>query len=56
MMMPFIVKALLEKHRSARAPFRLYEQRDRLVAKLRAAVHENGDWLMESLRYPLATA
>lgn len=52
MMMPFIVKALLEKH-GPRAPFRLYEQRDRLVENLRGAVRENRDWLMESLRYPL---
>src|SRR5271165_3559440 len=52
MMMPFIVKALLEKH-GKRDPFRLYEQRDRLVTQLRNAVRENGDWLMESLRYPL---
>jgi len=55
MMMPFIVKALLEKH-GPRAPFRLYEQRDRLVENLRGAVRENRDWLMESLRYPLTAA
>ncbi len=54
MMMPFIVKALMEKHGS-REPFRLYEQRGRLVTKLRNAVRENRDWLMESLHYPLTT-
>lgn len=52
MMMPFIVKALLEKH-GPRAPYRLYEQRDRLVENLRGAVRENREWLMESLRYPI---
>ncbi len=33
--------------------YRLYEQRDRLLEKLRAAVKENREWLEESLRYPL---
>ncbi|NDJ10791.1 MAG: hypothetical protein EBY17_06310 [Acidobacteriia bacterium] len=53
MMMPFIVKALLEKHGGRAAP-RLYEQRERLVENLRQAVKENGEWLMESLAYPMA--
>ncbi len=53
MMMPFIVKALLEKHGGRTAP-RLYEQRERLVENLRQAVKENGEWLMESLAYPMA--
>jgi deoxyhypusine synthase len=54
MMMPFIVKALLEKHGS-REPFRLYENRDALVETLRGAVRENRDFLVESLHYPLVT-
>jgi deoxyhypusine synthase len=53
MMMPFIVKALLEKH-GKRDPYRLYEKRERLVETLRGAVSENKDWLMDSLRYPVA--
>jgi deoxyhypusine synthase len=52
MMMPFIVKALMEKH-GKREPFRLYEKRGRLVEVLRGAVAENREWLMESLNYPL---
>ena len=52
-MMPFIVKALLEKH-GPREPFRLYEKRDGLVETLRGAVRENRDWLIDSLHYPLA--
>ena len=55
MVMPFIVKALMEKH-GAREPYRLYENRERLVAKLRGAVVENREWLMESLQYPLTPA
>jgi len=51
MMMPFIVKALLEKHRP-RQPYRLYESRERLVEKLQAAVKANGEWLTDSLTYP----
>jgi hypothetical protein len=51
-MMPFIVKALMEKHGS-REPMRLYEKRERLVDTLRGAVRKNGEWLMESLEYPL---
>jgi deoxyhypusine synthase len=53
MMMPFLVKALMEKH-GAREPYRLYENRERLVERLRGAVRENREWLMESLHYPLA--
>jgi len=55
MMMPFIVKALMEKH-GGREPYRLYENRAGLVAKLRGAVVENREWLMESLQYPLTPA
>lgn len=51
--MPFIVKALMEKH-GRREPSRLYEKREELVAKLTDSVRANGDWLLESLRYPLA--
>jgi hypothetical protein len=47
------VKALMEKH-GAREPYRLYENRERLVERLRGAVRENRDWLMDSLHYPLA--
>ncbi len=50
-MMPFIVKALMEKH-GARAPYRLYEKRDRLVENLNEAVRKNGTWLMDSINYP----
>lgn len=55
MMMPFIVKALMEKH-AAREPLRLYEKRAELVESLRNAVRENREWLMESLQYPIAVA
>jgi deoxyhypusine synthase len=55
MMMPFIVKALMERH-GWREPYRLYENRGRLVEKLRGAVVENREWLMESLHYPLAVS
>lgn len=55
MLMPFVVKALLEKH-SAREPYRLFEKRDRLVSNLKDAVRKNGEWLMDSLRYPVAQA
>jgi deoxyhypusine synthase len=55
MMMPFIVKALMEKH-GAREHYRLYESRERLVEKLRGAVAENREWLMESMQYPLTLA
>jgi deoxyhypusine synthase len=53
MMMPFIVKALLEKH-GPREPFRLFERREALVETLRGAVRDNREWLVESLHYPLA--
>jgi deoxyhypusine synthase len=52
MMMPFIVKALMEKH-GKREPYRLYENRERLIEALRGAVRKNREWLMESLHYPL---
>jgi deoxyhypusine synthase len=54
MMMPFIVKALMEKHGS-RKPYRLYESREPLVETLQAAVKTNGEWLMDSLHYPVAS-
>jgi hypothetical protein len=53
--MPFIVKALMEKH-GAHPPYRLYERRERLVEALRGAVRENGAWLMESMSYAVARA
>jgi deoxyhypusine synthase len=34
--------------------YRLYENRDRLVAELSGKVRENGEWLLKTLRYPLA--
>ncbi len=55
MMMPFLVKALMEKH-GAREPLRLYERRAALVESLRHAVRENGEWLMDSLHYPIAAS
>ncbi len=36
-----------------RAGYRLYEQRDKLCARLREDVKKNRDWLMKSLDYPL---
>ncbi|MES1260897.1 MAG: deoxyhypusine synthase family protein [Acidobacteriota bacterium] len=53
MMMPFLVKALMEKH-EAREPHRLYEHRERLVETLRGAVRENGEWLLDSVKYAVA--
>jgi deoxyhypusine synthase len=55
MMMPFIVKALMEKHGKTE-PYRLYEKREALVETLKGAVRENGEWLMNSLSYPVARA
>lgn len=52
MLMPFVVKALMEKH-PTREPLRLYERRAGLVKALEGAVAQNRQWLMESLRYPL---
>ncbi|HYA17541.1 MAG TPA: deoxyhypusine synthase family protein [Bryobacteraceae bacterium] len=50
--MPFLVKALMEKH-GHREPYRLYEKRDQLTAALREAVAKNREWLAESLNYPV---
>lgn len=50
--MPFIVKALMEKH-GHREPYRLYERREALTAALREAVAKNREWLAESLNYPV---
>jgi deoxyhypusine synthase len=36
-----------------RAGYRLFERRGQLVAELLDKVRDNGDWLLESLRYPL---
>jgi deoxyhypusine synthase len=38
----------------SREGYRLYEQRDRLVAELSSRVKENGEWLAKTLHYPLA--
>jgi deoxyhypusine synthase len=37
-----------------RSGYRLFEQREALCGKLDDAVRENREWLLESLRYPLA--
>jgi deoxyhypusine synthase len=52
MVMPFLVKALMEKH-GHREPYRLYEKREKLTATLREAVAKNREWLAESLNYPV---
>ncbi|HYP14072.1 MAG TPA: deoxyhypusine synthase family protein [Bryobacteraceae bacterium] len=67
--MPFLVKALLDKRaliedkRSAdqssgylrdRAGYRLFERREELVSRLLNDVRQNGEWLKETLEYPLA--
>jgi deoxyhypusine synthase len=79
MVMPFLVKALLDNRRRYRERaekigmdaliaedphakgylrpsegYRLFERRQALNAKLLDAVRANGDWLYESMRYPLA--
>lgn len=51
---------LFEQHPEARGylrsreGYRLFDQREALVGKLREAVRENADWLRETLTYPLA--
>jgi deoxyhypusine synthase len=50
--MPFVVKALLDKH-PKRPQYRLFEKREALCAKLLEAVRKNRDWLVETLDYPL---
>jgi deoxyhypusine synthase len=67
--MPFLVKALLEnraRHEAdpkaqdgkgylrPREGYRLYEKRYKLVNDLLTHVAENGDWLQDSLQYPVA--
>ncbi|MBM3814790.1 MAG: hypothetical protein FJW20_24455 [Acidimicrobiia bacterium] len=37
-----------------REGYRLYDRREELCAKLNKAVARNGEWLLDSLRYPLA--
>jgi deoxyhypusine synthase len=54
MVMPFLVKALMDKHRR-REPYRLFEKRGRLTGVLREELRENHDWLMKSLHYPVLT-
>jgi deoxyhypusine synthase len=51
--MPFVVKALLDKHPRGE-PYRLYDKRDELIARLMEDVRANEEWLTESLDYPLA--
>ncbi|MBK7927978.1 MAG: deoxyhypusine synthase family protein [Bryobacterales bacterium] len=36
-----------------RAGYRLYDERDRLLATLKESLRANGDWLRETLSYPL---
>ena len=54
-------EALFEKHPKARgylrptAGYRLFEKRDALVERLVGEVRKNKDWLVETLRYPLAS-
>ncbi len=53
-------ETLFERHPEAkgylrsREGYRLFDQRETLVGKLRDAVRENADWLNETLTYPLA--
>jgi deoxyhypusine synthase len=51
--MPFLVKALLDKH-SSRDAHRLYDRREELVSRLLDDVRANSAWLSETLEYPLA--
>jgi deoxyhypusine synthase len=51
--MPFLVKALIEKH-ERRGNYRLFDQRDELVARLLNDVRANKDWLNDTVAYPLA--
>jgi deoxyhypusine synthase len=37
----------------AQSGYRLFEKREALTGALLDAVRENGEWLMESLEYPL---
>ena len=55
-------EALFEKHPKARGylrpreGYRLFERRGELLERLLGEVKKNRDWLLESLRYPLAAA
>jgi deoxyhypusine synthase len=53
MVMPFLVKALLDKH-PRREGYRLFEQRTALCERLRDDVRNNREWLLRSLEYPLS--
>jgi deoxyhypusine synthase len=53
MVMPFLVKALIDKH-SRRDGYRLFEKRGELVERLLDDVRANKEWLDETLAYPLA--
>ena len=53
MLMPFVVKALLDRH-ARRDAYRLYENREALCERLREDVRRNRDWLLRSVEYPLA--
>ncbi len=53
-------EALFEKHPKARGylrskdGYRLFEKRDALVTRLLGEVKKNNEWLLDTLRYPLA--
>jgi deoxyhypusine synthase len=53
-------EALFREHPKARGylrpreGYRLFGRRDELCARLLAEVKKNGDWLLDTLRYPLA--
>jgi deoxyhypusine synthase len=38
----------------SRTGYRLFDQRDRLNEKLLAEVRKNGEWLLDTLKYPVA--
>jgi len=50
MVMPFVVKALLDRH-PRRAGYRLYESRESLCERLREDVKANREWLLRSVEY-----
>jgi hypothetical protein len=53
MVMPFLVKALLDNH-ARREGYRLFDQREALCERLREDVRGNREWLLSSLDYALA--
>ena len=53
MVMPFLVKALLENH-TRREGYRLFERREALCERLWEDVRGNREWLLKSVQYPAA--